>query len=192
MDNIWAVWIGAFVTLAVFSYLIKDNCIYRIVQHAALGVAVGIALIVAWQQVLKPRWWDPIYAAFSRQGDMIGALWLLALIPGSLWYFQLSKKYFWASTFISGLFIGTAAGLAFKDQMLRIMPQIADSIKLLNPFAGPEGFTWAKFFISLNGLIVLAGMLTTLLYFFFSIKSEGNRLTEKAMRVGRIMIMICL
>ena len=192
MNDPWVIWIGSIVTLVVFSYLAKDNRAYRIVQHAALGVTVGIALIITWKQVLLPRWWDPMIAGFTDPGKRYLSLWILAIIPGSLWYFQLSRKYFWISMLTSGLFIGTAAGLAFKNWMILIMPQISDSIRNLNPFAGPDGFTWANFFVCTNSLIVLAGMMTTLLYFFFSIKGENNPWVQKPMRLGRLMIMIAL
>jgi len=186
-----SVWLGAFVTLVVFSYLAKDNPVYRLVQHAALGVSVGIGVVVAWKQVLYPLWWAPIQGAVTGDGAASGAWWLLALVPGALWYFQLSKRWFWVSTLVSGLFIGVAAGLTFKTQILLILPQVGASLKPLNPFAGPEGFTWAQCGVCLSNLVFLVGLLTTLLYFFFSVRAEG-RLVRVPMRVGRMMLMVCL
>ena len=185
------IWVGAAVTLIVFSYLAKDNPVYRFVQQAALGVSVGIGLVVAWKQVLYPKWWAPVSDAVQGVGPRSGAWWLLAIVPGSLWYFQLSKKRFWVSTLISSLFIGTAAGLAFKGQILLILPQIGASLKPLNPFAGPGGFTWASVSACLSNLIFLAAMMTTLLYFFFSVRTD-HALLRSPMRVGRAMLMICL
>jgi hypothetical protein len=43
---------------------VRDNPLYRTVQNAALGVSVGIGLVVAWKQVLYPLWWSHIAAAF--------------------------------------------------------------------------------------------------------------------------------
>ena len=186
-----AIWVGAIVTLAVFSYLIKDNPAYRLVQQAALGASVGIGMVVAWQQVLEPMWWKPTYAGFAGQGHWTGALWLLALIPGAMWYFQMSKRLFWVSTLVSGLFIGIAAGLALKSQILLVLPQITASLKPLNPFAGEGGFTRGKLGECANNFLLLAGMLTTLLYFFFSVRTD-SRLLRPPMRVGRLMIMIAL
>ena len=185
------VWLGAIVTFAVFSYLARDNAFYRLVQHAALGVSVGVGLVVAWQQVLYPMWWSHIREAAPETGKWHGYLWMLALVPGSLWYFQLSKRLFWVSTLVTGLFIGVAAGIAFKNQILLILPQVGGSLKPLNPFAAAGGFTWGGFFECFSNLIFLAALLTTLLYFFFSVRTD-NRLLRLPMRVGRIMIMICL
>jgi len=191
MTDPWAVWVGAIVTLAVLSYLVRDNPFYRLVQHAALGASVGTVLVVTWQQVLQPMWWAPIHGALAGTGDRAGALWLLALVPGSLWYFQLSRRWFWVSTLVSGLFVGVAAGLAFKGQILLILPQIGASLKPLNPFAGPDGFTWQGFSDCLNNLLFIVALLATLLYFFFSIKTE-NRWLSPPMRFGRLMIMVSL
>jgi multisubunit Na+/H+ antiporter MnhF subunit len=186
-----AIWIGAIVTLAVFSYLARDNLFYRLVQQAALGVTVGIMIVVTWQQVLYPMWLTPIAKAFQGTADWKGAFWLLALVPGSLWYFQLSKRWFWVSTLVSGLFVGVAAGLAFKNQILLIMPQIGASLKPLNPLAGPEGLTYDSAGASLNNLIFLVALLTALLYFFFSVRTD-SRVLSPAMRTGRLMIMVAL
>ncbi len=199
MSDSITIWIGALVTLAVFSYLVRDNPAYRFVQAAALGAAVGYTLVIAWTQVLYPRWAQPIWNAgmghvinpANGQPDRTGLLWLLALIPGSLWYFQLSKKWFWLSTIISGLFVGVAAGLAFKSQMLLIMPQVAASIKPLNPFAGPDGLTWDSLWTCLCDALFLIFLFSALLYFFFSLKPQ-NPLMGRPLRLGRLAIMTCL
>jgi hypothetical protein len=191
MSTWLGVWLGAIVTFAVFSYLAKDNIAYRLVQQAALGVSVGVGVVVAWQQVLKPNWWSHIAAAWEGTEPPAAWLWLLALVPGSLWYFQLSKRWFRLSTLVTGLFIGVAAGLAFKNQILLILPQIAGSLRPLNPFAGPGGFTGEKLFGCLSNLVFLVALLTTLMYFFFSLKTDSP-LIRLPMRVGRVMIMLAL
>jgi hypothetical protein len=186
-----AVWFGAIVTLAVFSYIARDNPVYRVVQQAALGISVGFGVVIVWQQTLQPMWWRPIVQALRGAGHWTGALWLLALIPGSLWYFQLSKKLFWVSTLVSGLFVGVAAGLAFKNQILLILPQIAASLKPLNPFAGPGGLSWGSVAACLSNLVLLLSLFTALLYFFFSIRTD-RALLRAPMRLGRVMLMVCL
>jgi hypothetical protein len=191
MNHPLSIWLGAIATLAVFSYLAKENIFYRLVQQGALGIFVGITVVLTWQRVLDPKWWSPMSSAFSGDGPWVGAFWLLALVPGSLWYFQLSKRWFWLSTLVSGLFVGVAAGYAFKNWMLLVMPQIGKSLKPLNPFAGPAGLTWPSFFASVNGLVFLVAFLTSLLYFFFSVKPD-NRLLKRPMQVGRLMIMVAL
>ena len=108
-----------------------------------------------------------------------------------MWYFSLSKKWFWVSTIIFGLFAGVAAGNAFKGIPLLVLPQIGGCLKPLNPFAGSEGFTWQALGDCANNLLFLVALATTLLYFFFSIKME-NRVLATSIRTGRLMIMVAL
>ena len=191
MTHPLTIWFGAVVTLAVFSYLAKDNLFYRLVQHAALGISVGFGLMIAWQQVLQPMWWSPVKGALTGASPASGAWWLLALVPGGLWYCQLSKRWFWMSRLVSGLFIGIAAGLAFKSQILLILPQIGASLKPLNPLDADGRLTAESAFTCFSNLVFLVGLLTTLLYFFFSARSDSP-LLRKPRRVGRVMIMVAL
>ncbi len=183
--------ICAIATLAVFSFLIKDNFFYRLIQHAALGATIGMFIIVTWQNVLYPMWLKPSIDGFSGKSHWSSALWVLCVIPGSLWYFQLSRKYFWVSKLVSGLFVGVAAGLAFKGMTLLVMPQIGDSLREVNPFGSNGEITSESVLTAVNNVVFLVAMFTTLLYFFFSVSSD-NPLMRAPVRVGRLAIMICL
>lgn len=205
------VWLGAIVTLCVFSYAVKDNPVYRTVQNATLGTYMGMATVIMWNQILYPRWWQRIVHGFQALGADDGmahgdhwsaVFWILALIPGSLWYFQLSKKLFWVSTIISGWFVGVAAGLAFKTQILLITSQVAATIKPVNPFAGAEPATlsalwsgdvaaWGTVGDCANHVILVILLLAALFYFFFSVRTEHPVLAG-TIRFGRVAIMICL
>ena len=44
-----------FFTIALLSYLIGDNPLYRLALHVFIGVAVGYAVLVVISQVLRPR-----------------------------------------------------------------------------------------------------------------------------------------
>jgi hypothetical protein len=205
------IWLGALITLCVFSYAVKDNAAYRLVQNATLGTYMGMFIIIMWDQILYPRWWQPMIHGFRAMAAPGGywadvhwtaAFWLLALIPGSLWYFQMSRRWFWLSTIISGFFVGVAAGLAFKTQILLIMPQISATIAPINPFAGEhavtlsalwqgDGEAWATVGMCLNNLILVVLLLAALFYFFFSVRTE-HRVLAGSVRFGRVAIMVCL
>ncbi len=191
MNHPLTIWIGVIVTLTVLSYLIKDNVFYRYMQKAAMGTTVGIAIVMTWSQILKPYWWTPISTAFSENGHWSGILWLLALIPGLLWYCQMSKKWFWLSKPVLALFIGVAAGMAFKSTILLIMPQLGAALRPLNPWTVAGGLTIQSGLEVLNNAVFMIALFTTLLYFCFTIKTE-NRLFLAPMTTGRLMIMVAL
>jgi len=191
MNSPLTVWIGAFITLAVLSCLIKDNIFYRLAQKAAMGIGVGIGVVLFWREVLHPYWWAHIQAAFNRTEHWSNALWLLVLVPGMMWYCQMSRKWFWLSTPVIGLFVGVAAGIAFKGQILLMLPQLASTLKPLNPWMLDGGPTRANIEFCLNNLFFLVALFTTLLYFCFTIKAD-NRAFRVPMKTGRLVIMVAL
>ena len=53
--DVIGVWVGAVLTLLVFSYLFGDTPLFRLAQAIFVGVAVGYAVIVAIYSILLPR-----------------------------------------------------------------------------------------------------------------------------------------
>lgn len=134
----WILWVSAFCVLAIYSYLIKDNVVYRTMMQVFIGINVGYFVVVQWRDVLLPRWWLPMTDGFAAlfgqgEGSPWGALWALVGVLGLLYYFQLSRKYFWISRIVIGVTIGIGAGLTFKSQLGQNLPQVADSFKPLAP-----------------------------------------------------------
>jgi len=71
-------WIAVFLTLAIFSYLYKDNPFYKIAEHIFVGVSAGYwASMFFWTQIqpnLFGRLWPSLH-----EGQTIGFL-------GKIWY----------------------------------------------------------------------------------------------------------
>jgi hypothetical protein len=136
----WIIWVSAFCVLAIYSYLLKDNAVYRTMMQVFIGINVGYFVVVQWRDVLLPRWWLPMTDGFralfgAGEGSPWAALWALAGLLGLLYYFQLSRKYFWVSRIVIGVTIGIGAGLTFRSQLGQNLPQVVDSFKPLAPAA---------------------------------------------------------
>jgi len=133
----WPIWISAFCILAVYTYLFKDNPLYRVMMQVFIGVNLGYQAIIQWQDVLYPHWWLPMMDGFRAllggPGSPWGALWFLVGVIGFLFYLQLSRKYAPYSKIAIGITIGIGAGLTFKSQFGLNIPQILDSFKPLAP-----------------------------------------------------------
>jgi hypothetical protein len=132
----WQIWLAAIVTLGIYSYLISDNKLYRLLLNVMIGLGVGYNFIIMWKQVLQPLWWEPMTRGFAAVFNgfapgSAGALWVLVGLLGTLWYFQFSRKYLWLSRIVIGMTLGAGAGVVFKQQLLMNMPQIADSFRPL-------------------------------------------------------------
>ncbi|MBI5266206.1 MAG: hypothetical protein HY851_03135, partial [candidate division Zixibacteria bacterium] len=81
--------VGAFLTLATFSFLYRDNPFYKIAEHLVVGVSAGYFVVILWHNNLVPN-------LFRRLGD------------GDWFYLWLnsSKPWYWIP-FILGLLMFT-------------------------------------------------------------------------------------
>ena len=150
------VWIAAFLTLCVFSFLYKDNPFYRFAEHLFVGASAGYLLAVQWQNVLIPNVWTPL----TRDHQ------LLVLMPVALGLMMLARMWNkgagiarWSIAFYVGIYSGVAIPGYMQAQ---IFAQLADAAK---PFA----LGWG----AVNSVLVLVGLLSVLAYFFFSLPHTG-------------------
>ena len=63
--DIW-VWIAAFLTLCIFSFLYRDNPFYRFAEHVFVGVSNGYFISISFHQIMRPIIIEPLHAAFRE------------------------------------------------------------------------------------------------------------------------------
>lgn len=196
----WQIWLGAVITLGIYSYLINDNKFYRMLLNIMIGLGVGYNLIVIWKNVLGPLWWEPMIGGFAAlfhgfKPGSAGALWILVGFLGLMWYFQFSRKYFWLSRIVIGMTLGAGAGMVFKQQLLLNVPQITDSMKplLARTDGSPlfNGTPAAPFspWMSINNIIFVVTVICVMVYFLFSFEHKSPIIKGSA-RTGRWLLMI--
>ena len=115
LDPFWTrlgLLLGATCTLAMFSFLWRENAVYRFFEHIFVGLGMGYTVAITWTNVLKPHWWDK--RVWMGSSEEILPFWGLLGIVGLLWYFQLSKKRVWLSRIPIGILMGSGAGLIFR------------------------------------------------------------------------------
>jgi hypothetical protein len=199
----YPVLVAAFCTLGVFTLLYRENVVSRLFEHLMIGLAMGYGVAVTWTNVLKPNWWDRMVGA---EGAPVNLWWLLALLPGLLWYFQMSKKRVWLSRLIICCFMGMAAGNTFKGIFnLLLQPekgQIPDGFRALYTVheggVHPENvlcnFTGGAFHLGAeeaNNILFLVIVLCVLSYFFFTFSHVRNPVLRSSSRLGRLFLMVC-
>lgn len=179
------IWISALATLAIFSFLYKENPFFRLFEHIFTGLAVGYTFVATWTNVLQPKWWNPLLGSFSGR-TAFSLLPLLAFLLGALWYFQFIPKYRWLSYIVIGVTVGATAGTTFKGEYNAQLPQV---LALMAPVAQPR-----PPYILWNNLIMLGMFSTILSYFFFSFGvKEGSlsaRILRPSSRLGRYLMML--
>ena len=164
--------IAGILTLAIYTFLYKDNPIYRAAESLLIGLAMGYVLVIYWQTAFMDRIFDPLFG----QGKLMV---LIPLILGLMMFSRFSKKYSWLSRIPIALMIGAGAGVAIPAMLYaRTLKQISASVMPLVNENGAFNF---------EALVVVAGLLSTLSYFYFSREHKG--LMGKSAKLGTYFLM---
>jgi hypothetical protein len=164
--------IAGILTLAIYTFLYKDNPVYRMAEYLLIGLSIGYALVIYWQTTLVDILFRPLFA-----GGRIALI--IPLILGLLMFSRFSSRLSWLSRIPIALMIGAGAGVAIPAMLYaRTLKQVSASIM---PLADGGGF-------HVEALIVALGLLSTLAYFYFSREHEG--LMGRAARLGTYFLMV--
>ncbi len=165
------VWVAAILTLAMFSMtLYKVNPVYRVAEHAFIGIGIGHTLVTAIQ-VIQTSGINPIV----QNGELRLTV---PLLFGLLFFLRYSKKYALLSRMATALIVGTGAGLGLAGAVkAQFLDQVTATFLPLN---------------SINNLILIIGFLTGVSYFIMTTKY--TRYLEGPFsivpRIGRWFLMI--
>jgi len=167
-----AVWASAIFSLAILSFLWKENPIYSIAERIAVGggAAHGVLFSVA---AIRSSGVEPL-----MKGQV---LMIIPLLLGLLMFTRLTK-WAWVSRYPTMVMIGVGIGVMLGAIVEgQIIGQIRMSITGL--YAG--GLCPICLF---SGLVVLIGMLTTMSYFIFTKPHTGG--LGISARIGKVFMMI--
>jgi hypothetical protein len=182
-------WVSLVLTLMVFSYLLGDNFLYRLATHALVGVAAGYAVVVATESVLVP-WLNETLLADTGTRDeatmtVIRMVGIVPFVIGLLLLFKFSPRY--APLGHLGLAFVIGVGVA-----VAVVGAVAGTVV---PLAREAGETIGD--DTSDGVIVLIGVITTLIYFqYMAVERGGEIRRPRAFRalsgIGRVFVTITL
>ncbi len=186
IEIIIGAWVATGLTLFIFSFLYKDNPLFKLAENLYVGVSVGYTIVKTYDTVIVHLIWTPIV----KNGD-----WAL-LIPVSIGMLMLTRyvpKAAWLSRYAFAFIVGVGSGLAIPRVISSyILKQIEDTVRPLLVMVPGEGlsFTWNLLnpASSLNTIIILIGVSSVLFYFFFSVEHTG--LGKVVARTGILFLMI--
>jgi len=192
-------WAAALFTLAIFSFLYKDNPIYKTAESIVVGVSAGYWMVVGFWDMIVPNLLGKLVPGFVQANFMPGMTDLepqwAYLIPaafGLLLLMRLSPKGQWLSLWTLAFIVGTTAAIRmvgyiegdFLSQINSTMVPIYEVVKNEDGTVNGYSTLWA----SIRQLTLLIGVLTCLTYFFFSVEHKGA--VGKVARVGIWFLMI--
>ena len=174
--TVFGIWMGALFTLAIWSFLYKDNPLYKFAEQIFVGVSAAYWFVYTIYNVLIPNLFAKLAEDFSSSYTLI--------IPGLLGVMMLMKlfpKLDWMGKYPLALLIGTTAGLSIVRVLETNVINQAIST-MFNPFKAES------FVVGVGEVILILGTISGLVYFYFSKKHEG--FTGGVAKVGIIFLMI--
>lgn len=215
-------WAAAFFTLAVFSFLIRDNPAYKFTESIVVGVSAAYWMVTAFYDTLVPKLLHPLWPklvteyfmpslkppeappGFEWAASVVGhpsVAFVIALVPltlGVLLLCRLANRSAWLGIFPLAFIVGTFAGLKFVQfTESDLLAQVAT---MLNPLvvvkhtaataagAAPVVDLPGSVGATVSSLLVFVGVLSVLVYFFFSLEHKGA--VGRTARVGIWYLMI--
>ncbi len=192
------IWIAAFFTLAIFSFLYADNPFYRLAEAVVVGVSAGYWMVVGFWDIIVPNLLGKLAPTFTKTWFLPGLnatevewAYLIPLIFGVMLVWRLMPKGGWISLWPLAFIVGTTAGLRMVGYIEGdFLSQVSSSvIPLVVPVDGGGGVdVMASFWASLRNILIVVGILACLTYFFFSVEHKGG--VGKVARLGIWYLMI--
>jgi hypothetical protein len=171
-------WVGAILTILVWTFLYKDNDLYVFAEYTYVGVSVGYGFAVAIKNIIDMGI-NPIMA-----GE---ALLIVPLILGFLLYANFIPKYRWISRWPLAVLVGLGVGLAMRGA---VKSDFIDQIRgTLLPLVTSEGPLQ-----SFNNILIVITVITILYYFVYTVepnpKSALGGFSSNIRTLARALMMV--
>ena len=175
----FGIMVAAGITVGMYSFLYKDNPLFKAVEHLYVGVAAGYVLSITWYNIFLPDVIRPLL--LPEVGESRDFLKLIPLVLGVLMLMRMSKRYSWVSRISFAFVMGFYSGLAITNYLETII------FKHLSYSVMPL-FDAGTLADQINAVVVLVGVLSVLVYFWFSVEHKGP--VKAISRVGVYFLMI--
>ena len=179
MANIVSGLLSFLLTIAILSYLIGDNPIYRVAVHLFVGVAAGYAVVVAYYAVIQPQLVAPLPAALEKAEFLDAGGLVLALALGLLLLFKSLGVAHRLGSLVVAFLVGVGAAVAVGGAVIgTLIPQTDATILSLAPPGSANTLSQqAEYVITAAAIIV--GTLTSLGFFYYGGRAEPGAPVER-------------
>lgn len=187
-------WVGALLTLMIFSFLYKDNAFYKFAEHLFVGVSAAYWMVQGfWQQIvpnllakLFPRAMEGMVEAAKGQAPQ--PVYWIALIMGLMLLARLFQPIAWLSRWAMAFIIGYTAGSNLTRYLSSdFISQVQATMS--RPLITSQGANWFDLLMTnFSNLVIVGGVICGLIYFFFSKEHTGA--FGRASRVGIWVLMV--
>lgn len=172
LSELAGVWVAVICTLLLFSFLYKDNPLYKVGEHLFVGVSMGYYTVRYYYDTIHPK----LILEIQEGSDP----WMIVpAIMTVLLFLRFIKPLAWTSRFAYAALMGIVSGLAIPRFITsNILKQITATTA---PLATSEG-------LAIDAILILLGVVTVLTYFFYSVEHKGP--VKVAATVGVYFLMV--
>ena len=176
---IWTI-LGGLITLAIFSFLYRDNPLYKMAEHIAVGVSVGFIIVTYYNTIFLPKIWNNVLHLGKYD-------YLIPLAFGVLLFARFTPKHGWLSRWSLAFLLGAASGLSIPATLEgRVLQQAEGTVRSLVAL-DPGGSAGATVGASIAAVFLVVGTLACLVFFLFSVEHKGA--VGRFAYFGRLCIM---
>jgi hypothetical protein len=167
------VWVAGIFTIAIFSFLYKDNPFYKFAEHLLVGVSAGYYLVQYFFSAAYKKFYVPVF---------INKDYILVVggILGIMMFARLFRRSEWISRYPVAFYVAAWAGYVIPSYIhVRILQQAEST--MFNPVGMPLKDL-------LSACVLFVGVAATLIYFYFSAEHKGGLKTVSKIGITFLMI----
>jgi hypothetical protein len=144
--------LASLLTLAIYSFLYNDNPFYKLAEHIFAGISAGYYVGLVWHSIIKQQLIVPLLHQHQY-------LFIIPGLLGILMFTRFVPKISWISRISLAFVIGNTAGITLIQQLHGIViPQTRSTFLDIS---------------NISGLVMIIGVITTIIYFYFSKEHKG-------------------
>lgn len=146
------IWVGALISLGIYSYLVKENPVFRFCEHLYLGLSLAHLAVMGWSNVRD------VGVRPLASGEYLT---IVPLVLGCLLFTRFSSRTAWLSRYPLAYLVGVASAVTITGVIdAGILSQVRGAIQPLD---------------SVNAVISLVCNVAAISVFLFIVGSDGGK-----------------
>ena len=191
------IWISALLTLAVFSYLYRDNVFYKLAESIIVGVSAGYWIVLNVWEVMIAKVLVKLAPGVARYAFLPDIspdakpdyAYIIPVVLGSLVFCRLIPRIGWLGRWPLAFVVGMTAGLKLILILnADFIQQIKSTILPFIVFAASETGREIDWKQSIQNMVLVFSVIASLTYFYFSVEHKG--IVGRISRAGVWVLMI--
>jgi len=192
------VWVAAFLTLCIFSYLYRDNVFYKLAESIIVGVSAGYWIVLNFWEVLVAKVLVKLAPDVARYAFLPDVpenakpdyVYVIPVVLGCLVFCRWIPKLAWFGRWPLAFVVGMTAGLKLllflnADFVQQVRSTILPLIVYSATLSGTRAVDWQQ---SIQNIVIVVSVVSSLCYFYFSVEHKG--LFGRISRFGIWVLMI--